>query len=123
MDALENIRGATVFAQAALDEPDDATAQKLMLYASFNTRDSIKVLDERSLHLASLPRLKRALLQETNAAATSDKATRKGDQPDGRGEGWNPHPLARRDCSRHRVPGRRVETRSRPAVLCVRDGF
>ncbi|HKH49697.1 MAG TPA: hypothetical protein VKM72_33990 [Thermoanaerobaculia bacterium] len=68
MNALENIRGSLEVDQGAIDEGDRSTSQRLALLASYDTEDAYQVLEERSLHLPAVHKLKVAYLKERQAA-------------------------------------------------------
>ncbi len=76
MNALENIRSASGVAQAALEETDRATAQRLAELASFDAQDGHQVLQERRLHRFAAFRLSRAFLRLQDAAHTNSKPQR-----------------------------------------------
>jgi cytochrome c peroxidase len=60
LNALENIRSSTELDEAAQSQHDDHQAQMLLDLASFDTRDAIRVLEERGLHLDAVAKLKQA---------------------------------------------------------------
>src|SRR6185312_4935777 len=51
LNALENIRSSTELDQAAVNLKDKGQANLLLDLASFDTRDAVRVLEERGLHL------------------------------------------------------------------------
>jgi mono/diheme cytochrome c family protein len=64
LNALENIRSSSEFDQAAQDSHDHHQSRNLLALASFDTRDAIRVLEERGLHLDAVALLKQALRME-----------------------------------------------------------
>jgi cytochrome c peroxidase len=67
LNALENIRSSTELDQAAIDLKDKGQANLLLDLASFDTRDAVRVLEERGLHLDALAKLKQAYDLEISA--------------------------------------------------------
>jgi cytochrome c peroxidase len=76
MNALENIRSSTELDQGAIDESDGATARRLADLASFDTEDAFQVLEERTLHLPAIAKLKLAFGKERLAAVTHAEVLR-----------------------------------------------
>lgn len=64
MNALENIRGSLELDQGAIDESDYQTARRLADLASYDTQDAYQVLEERTLHLSAVAKLKQAYEKE-----------------------------------------------------------
>lgn len=68
MNALENIRSSLELDQGAIDESDRHTSQRLADLASYDTQDAYQVLEERTLHLSAVAKLKLAYLKEKLAS-------------------------------------------------------
>lgn len=76
MNALENIRASLELDQGAIEEADRATSQRLAHLASFDTEDATEVLEQRTLHLPAVQKLKAALQLERLAAVSSSATVR-----------------------------------------------
>ena len=76
LNALENIRSSTEFDQAAVNLKDKDKAAMLLDLASFDTRDAVRVLDERSLHLDAVVYLKLAYDLEISARNENSRPKR-----------------------------------------------
>jgi hypothetical protein len=76
LNALENIRSSSELDRAALGQKDVAKARMLIDIASFDTEDAFQVLEERSLHLRAVSRLRDAYRKERQAI-TERKAIRR----------------------------------------------
>jgi cytochrome c peroxidase len=70
MNALENIRASTELDQGAIDESNGATARRLADLASYDTEDAFQVLEERTLHLPAVAKLKLAFVKEKLASVS-----------------------------------------------------
>jgi cytochrome c peroxidase len=77
MSALENIRASLELDHGAIEESDRHTAQRLARLASFDTEDAAEVLEQRSLHLSAVHKLKTAFRLE-RLAVVSNSATVRG---------------------------------------------
>lgn len=75
LNALENIRSSSEFDQAALNKSFQQ-AKMLVDLASFDTEDAFQVLDERSLHLPAIKKLKQAFVLERLVLFTSNSSLR-----------------------------------------------
>ena len=75
-NALENIRSSSEMDQAAIDESDRDTSQRLADLASDDTEDGFQVLDQRFLHPDSVAKLKLAFVKEQLAAHANIRAVR-----------------------------------------------
>jgi len=75
LNALENIRSSSELDQAAIDK-DVQQARMLVDIASFDTEDAFQVLEERSLHLVAVRKLKEAFVLERQAYSTKNSAKR-----------------------------------------------
>ncbi len=76
LNALENIRSSTELDQAAVNLKDKGQANLLLDLASFDTRDAVRVLEERGLHLDALAKLKQAYELEINAKDENSRPKR-----------------------------------------------
>ncbi|HYX22525.1 MAG TPA: hypothetical protein VFC23_00090 [Thermoanaerobaculia bacterium] len=76
LNALENIRSSTELDQAAVDLKDKDKAEMLLELASFDTRDAVRVLDERGLHFDAIAKLKQAYALETAAKDENSRPKR-----------------------------------------------
>jgi len=76
LNALENIRSSTEVDQAAVNLKDKGKAHMLLELASFDTRDAVRVLDERGLHLDAVAKLKQAYDLETSAMDENSRPKR-----------------------------------------------
>ncbi|MBW8874032.1 MAG: hypothetical protein JF614_03645 [Acidobacteria bacterium] len=76
LNALENIRSSTELDQAAVNLKDKGKAEMLLELASFDTRDAVRVLEERGLHLDALAKLKQAYALETSAKDENSRPKR-----------------------------------------------
>ena len=68
LNALENIRSSSELDEAALDR-ETQEARMLVDIASFDTEDAFQVLEERSLHLPAVRKLKEAFVLERQVYA------------------------------------------------------
>jgi hypothetical protein len=75
LNALENIRSSSELDQAAIDK-DSQQARMLIDIASFDTEDAFQVLEERSLHLFAVRKLKEAFVLERQAYSTKNSSKR-----------------------------------------------
>ncbi len=75
LNALENIRSSSELDQAAIDK-DSQQARMLIDIASFDTEDAFQVLEERSLHLVAVRKLKEAFVLERQAYSTKSASKR-----------------------------------------------
>jgi len=75
LNALENIRSSSELDQAVMDK-DIQQARMLIDIASSDTEDAFQVLEERSLHLAAVRKLKEAFVLERQAYSTKSGAKR-----------------------------------------------
>ncbi|HSS76858.1 MAG TPA: hypothetical protein VLV54_08935 [Thermoanaerobaculia bacterium] len=76
LNALENIRSSTEVDQAAVNLKDKGKAHMLLELASFDTRDAVRVLEERGLHLDAVAKLKQAYDLETSAMDENSRPKR-----------------------------------------------
>ena len=76
LNALENIRSSTELDQAAVNLKDKGQANLLLDLASFDTRDAVRVLEERGLHLDALAKLKQAYDLEISAKDENSRPKR-----------------------------------------------
>jgi mono/diheme cytochrome c family protein len=76
LNALENIRSSTELDQAAVNLNNKTKTRMLLDLASFDTRDAIRVLDERGLHFDALAKLKEAYLLEIAARNENSRPRR-----------------------------------------------
>jgi len=76
LNALENIRSSSELDQAAVDLKDKDKASLLLDLASFDTRDAVRVLEERGLHLDAVTKLRSAYEKEREAAAENSRPRR-----------------------------------------------
>jgi hypothetical protein len=77
-NVLEKIRSSTELDQAALNLRNKTKTRMLLQLASFDTRNAVRVLDERGLHFDALAKLKRAYLLEL-AARNEDSLAKRDD--------------------------------------------
>ena len=76
LNALENIRSSSELDQAAVDLKDKDKASMLLDLASFDTRDAVRVLEERGLHIDAVGKLRSAYEKEREAAAENSRPRR-----------------------------------------------
>jgi cytochrome c peroxidase len=76
LNALENIRSSSELDAAAVNLKDKAKAKMLLDLASVDTRDAVRVLEERGLHLEALGMLQLAYEKEVAAADENSRPRR-----------------------------------------------
>jgi cytochrome c peroxidase len=76
LNALENIRSSSELDQAAVDLKDKDKAEMLLNLASVDTRDAVRVLEERGLHLDAMGKLQVAFEKEREAAVENSRPRR-----------------------------------------------
>ncbi|MEA2601987.1 MAG: hypothetical protein QOF89_2979 [Acidobacteriota bacterium] len=76
LNALENIRSSSELDQAAVDLKDKDKAEMLLKLASSDTRDAVRVLEERGLHLDAMGKLQLAFEKEREAADENSRPKR-----------------------------------------------
>jgi hypothetical protein len=76
LNALENIRSSSELDQAAFDVKDKSKAGLLLDLASFDTEDAFHVLEERSLHLSAVAKLREAYRKEREAIGQNSRPRR-----------------------------------------------